>query len=227
MSVLIFLSLHYSCRPVSGPYWYGLLLIGGMFLLLTSVLLILYPVQAKYGNAQKSSIGLSRYTDYVGLLAISICFYLAWGVVLPATRPLNLGAVRVVFQVIFIVCSSLLGLLMVLCYCILSESVRKAYCQCCKRSNQSYEFRENPYVTDDNVFAMTPKDEEECVEFKNPAVDDDPPPPDYNSLMAGNAQKETSAAETGPDNKADLGKADLEQVVFSYPDDQPDTDTKL
>lgn len=208
---------------MSGPYWFGLLLTGSMFLLLTSVFIVLIPVHLKYGHEQKFVSG-SRYTNYIAILAISVCFYLAWGFGLPATRPLNLGAVRLVFEVIFIVCSCLLGLVMVLCYCLLSEQVRKAYCQLNPHYRRSHTLQSNtltdttPAAT--NIYVLT-ENAEVGEHFANPGVTETTLP-DYDTLSEVEGAAEGSAAEGSAAKTAphDVSKATLERM---FAEDELDT----
>ena len=198
-----------SCGPVSGPYWYGLLLIGGLLLLFTTLFLFLVPFLHVKGKRGFSS---RWYNDYIGLLVICICFYVAWGFGLPATRPLNLGAVRIVFQVIFIVSNILLGLTMIITYCLLSEQVR-ALCHTHRQYDIS-EFSRQP--VDDNQYAMTKKDDE-GLHFENQAADIDalPPPPEYDSLQIEG--EGAGANGTGPDTKAELeAVVELEKEETSF-----------
>ena len=203
----------YSCRPMSGPYWYGLLLIGGMFLLLTVILIIMFPVHLKYGHTKKAN-----YSKYIALIAVSLCFYLAWGFVLPATRPLYLGAVRIVFEIIFIVCSSLLGLLMILFYCFLTE-VRQIYCQRCAHTRQSYGVTESP-VEDENLYVMTKKDTETGIHFANLGAD--APPPDYETVTDGVKRQRSPGATGGGD---DTQPEDTKQEILSNQDAAKEADT--
>ena len=204
----------HSCRPVSGPYWYGLLLVAGMFLLLTAVFIVLLPVQVKYGQDSqelKSVLGSPRYTNYVAVIVISICFYLAWGFILPALRPLNLGVVRIVFEVIFIVCSSLMGLVMVLCYILLAKHVRSAFCLHCRRG--SVTFRE---TRPENDYAMTGG--VEIIE--NPTAE--APPPAYETLeQCGDVCATGQSAAAATD---DSKKETLEQILAA---DDEEVDTTL
>lgn len=170
-----------SCRPVAEPYWYGLLLIGCSFLVLSIVFIFMFPFNVKYIHTEKKKSTYPRYTDYIALITIVAFFYIAWGFGLPATRPIYLGVARVIFEIIFIVFSSLLGFAMVLFYIILSDKVRNA---CCRNrldpsSRQMYAYS----VGDDNVYMTTTggeKQRDDEIPFSD--LDAMSPPPDYDNI---------------------------------------------
>lgn len=123
------------CRPTSAPFWYGLFLIGGLLFLLTLVLLVFLLFRFKKENAPSQKYKSHWHYDYIGLGVVSVCLFVAWGVGLPATRPFNVGYLRLFFQLIFLVGCALCGLLMVIFFCLLSKQVMAALC--CRRRNRS------------------------------------------------------------------------------------------
>ncbi len=196
-----------SCRPVFGAYWYGLLLVGGLFMLLTIVLLVIAPIHAKYAHVQpKSSSRLGWYAEYISLVFVAIFFFVAWGFGIPATHPLHLGIVRVVFQGIFIVCNIFQGLVMVICFCLLSEKVRRACC----RSRASY-----PITNNENAYAISMTGNGDGLLFENPIADEKAtPPPDIDGVnFEFNAAATAKLSEAAEDVKEDLSKMkEVDQV---------------
>lgn len=65
--------------------------------------------------------------EFVGLFVTFVLFFVAWGFGLPALHQLNLGAVRVVFQIIFVVSIIALGVVILVFFCILSPEIREAW----------------------------------------------------------------------------------------------------
>ena len=196
---------------MSEPYWYGLLLIGGIFLIFTAVILVLTPtVRPKDDYSGFSS---HWYADYIGLFSICVFFYLAWGFGLPSSQPLYLGAARIIFQVVFIISNCVLGLLMVLSYCLLSRAL---YCQRSKGGSHSFEARVPP-ASDPNIYSMEETKTNEGIHFENMAcaVDDgESPPPDYESLP-------------GADGKADLGRRESVGITVIVDDSAIIGDSEL
>ena len=139
-------------------------------MLLTIVLLIISPLRVKSSSVQKkTSQSDSWFTDFIGLVVISVLFYLAWGFGLPGTHPLHLGVTRVVLQVIFIVCNILQGLAMVVCYC---QKVWRAY---------NLQDPGNFAHADENAYGMS----DEGILFENPLAEHsiaDDSLPDYDAV---------------------------------------------
>ena len=198
---------------MSEPYWYGLLLIVGMFLLLTVIFIIVLPIHLKYSDSGSKK---AHYSKYVALIAVSLCFYLAWGFVLPATRPLYLGDVRIVFEIIFIVCSSLLGLLMILFYCFLTE-VRQIYCLCCAGYKESYDVSENTY----DIVMARKEDTETGDHFANLSAKESFPDYDIktNGVKSEKSLEATGKGEQTSDMDSDFNPDPLVfmEVVASTP----------
>ena len=151
-------------------------------MLLTIVLLAIAPIHFKYGSVQQKSSRFAWYAEYFGVLAVAILFYVAWGFGIPATHPLNLGVARVIFQVIFIVCSICQGVVMVLCFCFLSQKVRHACC--CGQIRPSYPITNtsNAGTTDANAYAMAGGGD--GLLFENPISDEKnfAEPPDLENI---------------------------------------------
>ena len=165
---------------MSEPYWYGLLLIGGIFLISTAVILVLTPIFRPKNDY--SGFSSRWYADYIGLFSICVFFYLAWGFGLPSSQPLYLGAARALFQVVFIISNCVLGLLMVLSYCLLSQQVRALYCQQCRRRT---------------VYSLV-AEEDEGLLFENQAADIGAleftfPPPSHDGLQDGSESEDSEA----------------------------------
>ena len=186
---------------MAGPYWYGLLLVGGLMLLFTGLLLGIIPLLRRRGDSQdqeKRGPGFSsRWSiDYIALFAICVCFGVTWAFGLPSLRPLHLGAVRIVFQIVFVASNILLGILMVLSYCILSAQVRALYCSCGKR--QQYP------VTDDNTAGIVLENRIAAVEL---------PPPRYETLeVFGDEKKAGCDVMVNMEVKEDLGEEDTDTM---------------
>jgi hypothetical protein len=174
---------------VAEPYWYGLLLVGGIFLLFTAVLLILTPlIQARDTSVLK--VTKSRWnTDYLCLLSIAIFFYVAWGFGLPSLHPLNIGAARIIFQVIFIMSSFLLGVFVVLSLILYNpcKGKRKSTFSEVQAAN------ENPYK--DNVYMMEKKEDEDNISYTVP---------DYNEQQLGSMDDGDD-----PEIKLDLARSEF------------------
>lgn len=104
-------------------------------MLLTIAALIAIPVVKRKSVAEVSHDPWRR--DFIGLAVICLCYYVAWGFGLPAMLTLGSGAMRVLFQVIYILASSLLGVFLLLFFVLLSKEIRarwKELGQClCKR----------------------------------------------------------------------------------------------
>ena len=148
---------------MSEPYWYGLLLIGGIFLIFTAVTLIIIPtVRGKNSHAKKGTKP-RWHTDYIGIFSISIFFYLAWGFGLPSVHPLNIGDVRILFQVIFIVSSCLLGTLIVILSLILYNPCVKRLPFRLVRTNHATDESSPPY--NDNIIMMEKKEDKDNISY--------------------------------------------------------------
>ena len=146
---------------------------------LTLILLIVLFFRSKNDSDPTPKSGTSRwYMEYVGLVLVAACFFLAWGFGLPATRPLNLGILRLVFQIFFLIFCLMCGVFMVLFFCLLHPQVRDALC--C-RNKGHFDITENPYFPEqlsgggDHAYVMenrAVKDEGEGgLHYKNEAVD--------------------------------------------------------
>jgi len=87
--------------------------------------------------------------EYVRLALSLILFFITWGFGIPATHRLNIG-IRIIFQVIFISGSFLLGITMFLFFCLLSREVRQKWTalvsNVCRLPGQQRQF----YFTNDN-----------------------------------------------------------------------------
>lgn len=204
---------------MSEAYWFGLLLVGGLFVLLTIVLLVIAPIHAKFGQVQlKASSRLGWYAQYFGIVFFAIFFFVAWGFGIPATHGLGLGPARVTFQVIFIICSVCQGVFMVLCFCLLSKEVRQAFC--CGELRVSYPITnasnggggnvdENPYsvaggepgllyqnpIADEKLFDTPPDLEIIQFEFGGSTADKDTVKEDLGKMLEGNDGKDEPATE--------------------------------
>ena len=182
---MLFLSC--SCGPASGAFWYGLFLIGGLLLLLTAFLLVLIPILRRGSNTtDKRGFNSRWYSDYIGLFIIAICFYITWGFGLPALRPLYLGALRLVFQIIFLLGNIILGIVMIVVYCLLSEQVRAIVVKPVYTMDEQH--------ADDNIYTMTMNEKNEELYFQN--LDDI-------SLLPP-AYSDVELEDIGPESKEDL-----------------------
>ena len=180
---------------MSGPYQYGLLLIGGLLLVCTAFFLFMVPIlHLTSKKTEKHGFSSHWYNDFIGLIGICICFYVAWGFGLPALRPLNLGIVRIVFQVIFIVATIILGLLMILFYCFMAQQVRELFCKPVYELNDDYTFNETP------SHAMTLSEKNEELLLRSSIGEVSLLPPDYDFLL----QAEAEQGDIGPDTKDEL-----------------------
>lgn len=65
--------------------------------------------------------------EFFGLFIVFALFFVAWGFGLPAAHSLNLGITRLVFQVVFILAHIVLGVIMLVVFCILSPKIREAW----------------------------------------------------------------------------------------------------
>lgn len=228
MFVLLYLALFFacSCRPVSGAYWFGLLLVGGLFMLLTVILVIISPIHAKFGQVRsKSSSRGDWYAEYFGLILVSICFYLAWGFGIPATLPLHLGVTRVILQVMFIVCNVLQGLVMVLCYCLLSEKVRKFWCRKHRQYPVTNDSPTGPAV-DERYADVTMMTVTAPMHFENPVAEIEKhevaDPPSYDAVNfefdeSTTTKANVAAAEVDDDEQV---KEDLTKTLEAADDDE-------
>ena len=113
----------YSCRPVDQPYWFALIAPWGIIHLLAYIVLLFSPFVYRHKNKIMGSHS-TWLREHIGLLLAFVFFDIAWGVGLPSTHSLDLGAIRVIFQVIFVVSSILLGLVIFVVFCMLSREVR-------------------------------------------------------------------------------------------------------
>jgi len=168
------------CRPEAYPYTLGLMLIGGLMIVLTLILLVVLFFRYKRGSSPTSKSGTSKWRmEYVGLVLVAACFFVAWGFGLPATRPLSLGILRFLFQIVFLVFSALCGVFMLFFFCLLSPQVRDALC--CRKKGH-FDITERPYFPKqrpegdgDHVYVMEDKnvkDEGEGgLHYKNEGAD--------------------------------------------------------
>ncbi len=154
---------------------------GGLLLVITITVVIVAFFRSKKEGIPAFKSGSNKwYMDFVGLILVASCFFVAWGFGLPATRPLNLGILRLVFQIIFIIFCVLCGIFLIL-FCLLFQQVREAiFCCCYQRKKGSFDVTENPYFTEqhldgdgDNVYAMEAKgaNDEGGLHYQNEAVD--------------------------------------------------------
>lgn len=87
------------------------------------------PIKRKADPAVKIGDQVSWRRDYVGLILVAVFYYIAWGFGLPQTNTLGLGALRVIFQLIFVVATGLLGLSLVFVLCFFSADIRHSWRQ--------------------------------------------------------------------------------------------------
>ena len=59
-----------------------------------------------------------------------LLFEVAWGFGLPATNSLGLGATRLVFQILFVIASAVLGLVMLIFFVFLNREAREVWTGC-------------------------------------------------------------------------------------------------
>ena len=93
----------------------------------TAILFVVGIVMRLRTPRNKENGDRQWWMEFTGLFIIFILFYVAWGFGLPALHPLNLGLIRVVFQVIFIAAIITLGIIMVVFFCVLSPEIREAW----------------------------------------------------------------------------------------------------
>ena len=181
------------------------------------ILLIIAPLATKSNQIKQKSQSDRWFTDFIGLVVVSIFFYLAWGFGIPATLPLYLGVTRVILQVVFIVCNILQGLVMVLCYC---QKVWRAY----NLQNNV----ENFAPAEDNLYGMTT---DEGLLFENPLADQsvtDESLPDYDAVNFEFEQETQISPSYEPEEKVDVKgiddandmKEDLLEAFDSNLDDE-------
>lgn len=142
-----------SCQPVQQPFWYGLLIPAMLFMLLTAVVLVAIPVVKRRAVAKGSHDPWLR--EFVGLLLVYICYFVAWGFGLPSMVSLGNGSMQVLFQVIYILASSLLGVFLLLFFAIFSKQIRNHWVDlaqrlCKRKAIGVYEFHEND-ITDEET----------------------------------------------------------------------------
>lgn len=150
--------------------------------MLTILFVILAVFRSKKESTPAFVSGSNKwYIDFIGLILVASCFFIAWGFGLPSTRPLNMGLLRLIFQILFIAFCALCGIFLVVFFCLLSQQVREAIC-CCfyQRRKGNFDVTENPYFTEqrldgdgDNTYAMETKGakDEGGLHYKNEAVD--------------------------------------------------------
>ena len=164
------------CRPVSAPYWYGLYLIGSLVLLLTVILIIiLFFSKSEETLSQMCGNRCCLCIDRVGLALMSLCFFVAWGFGLPATRPIGLAYTRLLFQLIFLVACVLSGVLMLLLVLLRSSRVRAALCCCCSSRFKGEDITRLQFVNElsedvvgkDNVYSMSSKGPDTGLMYSN------------------------------------------------------------
>lgn len=158
-------------------------------MLATAVLFIAAAITRKRLPRKKEE-DKSFWITFFGLFIVFVLFYIAWGFGLPAVHPLNLGPVRIIFQVIFIIATIALGILMLIFFCMLPPEIRTAWKSCflpgySKKANIA---TRPPQGVDDNLYltnrsaARSSLKEEEAVKdvsftftgntFENPVAND-------------------------------------------------------
>ena len=170
---------------MSLSYWVGLLFPGCVIGIIIAVLLVVIPIRRKGDSVLKLGAGnqTTWKREYFGLLLIAALYYIAWAFGLPQTNTLGLGALRIIFQLIFVVATGLLGLSIFLVYCFFSSDIRhswrRVFCFCFDTSDKQDKTR---LIESDPVPNKTPPFE---AVFKNPVAedtnmdDDDQLPPTY------------------------------------------------
>ena len=162
-------------------------------LLLTLLLLILFPLDlVKRRSSQRpDTIYSDWYYDYIGHITVASCFFVTWAFGLPAMGVLNTSSLQLSTQVIFIITSFLFGVLLVLCYCLFPQNVRKSIFCCC---HDGIKDDERPLEVEENPYSIDVKDE--GLSYENPLTSEDfkAAPPDYDTLAASDF-----------DSKEDLG----------------------
>lgn len=107
------------------------------------------------------------FKEWLGIAMILIVFEVTWGLGIPSTNSLGLGATRLVFQIIFVVCSVLLGLVVFLTFVLLCSDARGMWSSGFNyiipgRTGGFYtnqfrggDIQENPYVSTSGALGMT------------------------------------------------------------------------
>ena len=122
-----YFGVSYSCRPTGYPYWFGLLLPSGISIAVTFLLLFVAPCLQHHVHLKDKDDNSTWRREYIGLVFTLILFCITWGFGIPATNRLNIGIGRVIFQAIFITGSFLLGITVLLFFCLFSQEVRKKW----------------------------------------------------------------------------------------------------
>jgi hypothetical protein len=142
------------CRPQDEPYWYGLLLVGGLIHMLAWLFLFAGLCVV---HIRREKINTQWFEEWLGIAITLAVFELAWGFGLPSTNTLGLGASRLVFQIIFVVGCIALGIVEVVFFVVLLREPREVWTGLVNRcipgrsggfDTTTYGVRveENPYV---------------------------------------------------------------------------------
>ena len=132
-------------------------------MLLTAIVLVAIPIVKRRAVAKGSHDPWLR--EFVGLLLVYICYFVAWGFGLPAMVTLGNSVMRILFQVIYILASSLLGVFLLLFFMILSKQIRSRWAGLARRLCKHkaigvYEFHENDTTDEEtdkkNIYTESP-----------------------------------------------------------------------
>ncbi|CAI8042979.1 Adhesion G protein-coupled receptor L3 [Geodia barretti] len=142
------------CRPQNEPYWYGLLLVGGLIHMLAWLFLFAGLCVV---HIRREKISTQWFEEWLGIALTLAVFELAWGFGLPSTNTLGLGASRLVFQIVFVVGCIALGIVELVFFVVLLREPREVWTGLVNRcipgrsggfdtSTYGISVEENPYV---------------------------------------------------------------------------------
>lgn len=116
------------------------------FIFLAAIALFAVPIVKRKAAAEGSRDPWIR--EFVGLLLVFTSYLTAWSFGLPAMLTLGNEVMRIIFQVVYILASSLLGVFLFLFFAVFSKQIRnhwldKAQRLCRRKITAVYEVQEN------------------------------------------------------------------------------------